>query len=297
MTIEQAKALDMVDYLAKLGFQPEKINEPHYWYISPLRPDEKTPSFKINRRMNKWKDWGSGESGNIIDFGIQYHQCSVKELLQKLDVNAPLFKPAPQHSPTYKPDSDITIQQVKPITSIPLIQYVRQRGIPLDTAEKFLKEVHYSLKGKNYYALGFKNDAGGYELRNQYIKASSSPKTSTFIDNKTNELAVFEGFFNFLTHQSMHRDKMPQTNYLVLNSLSFFDNNLSRMTAQNRVYLFLDNDKSGDKFTQKALALDCQKFSDERKLYSSHKDLNEWVLSIGPQQHKSPSHQQQHRSQ
>lgn len=296
MTIEQAKSLDMVDYLAKLGFQPQKINEPHYWYFSPLRPDEKTPSFKINRQMNKWKDWGSGESGNLIDFGILYHQCSVKELLQKLDVNAPMFKPTKEYSPAIKTDSEITIHRVKPITSIPLIQYVRQRGIPMPTAEKFLKEVHYSLKGKNYYALGFPNDAGGYELRNQYIKASSSPKTSTFIDNKAGELAVFEGFFNFLTHQAMHRNTPPKSNYLILNSLSFFDNNLSRMTAHDNIRLFLDNDKSGDKFTKKALAIDCQKFSDERKLYATHKDLNEWVTSLGPQQQKNQSQQHNHRS-
>lgn len=296
MKIEQAKLLDMVDYLAKLGFQPTKINEPHYWYISPLRPDEKTPSFKINRDINAWKDWGSNESGNIIDFGIKYHQCTVSDFLQKLDANTPMIRPEPRHSSGIKPDGDISILRVNPITSIPLIHYLRTRCIPIDTADKFLKEVHYSLKGKNYYALGFKNDAGGYELRNKYIKAASAPKTSTFIDNKSTELAVFEGFFNFLTHQAMHRNQLPKSNYLILNSLSFFDNNLPRMTAHNHVHLYLDNDKSGEKFTQKAIALDCQKFSDERKLYASHKDLNEWVVSIGPQQQKNQSHQQQHRS-
>ncbi|MBS0027108.1 toprim domain-containing protein [Chitinophaga hostae] len=294
MTIEQAKDLDMVDYLSRLGHQPTKISEPHYWYISPLRPDEKTPSFKINRVMNKWKDWGSGDSGNIIDFGVQYHKCSVKDFLQKLDANTPTTRPAIPQSDS-PAESEITIRQVKPITSIPLIHYIRQRGIPMDIAERYLKEINYNLKGKNYYALGFKNDAGGYELRNKYIKASSAPKTSTFIDNKTDQLAVFEGFFNFLTYRAMHRDETKNpTNYLVLNSLSFFNGNMSRMTAHNHVRLFLDNDKSGDKFTKQALTSDCQKFSDERKLYAHYKDLNEWVLNITPQQKQQ--HQQQHRS-
>jgi len=292
MTIEQAKELDMVDYLAKIGFQPKTINEPHYWYISPLRPEEKTPSFKINRTMNKWKDWGSGDHGNLIDFGIRFHNCSVKDFLQKLDANTPMFKPAPQQDDTNKPQSEISIRRVQPITSIPLIQYVRQRGIPLDTAERYLKEVHYDLKGKNYYALGFRNDAGGYELRNKYIKASSSPKTSTFIDNKSSELAVFEGFFNFLSHQAINRNsQQPATNFLVLNSLSFLDNNIPRMTAHDRVKLYLDNDKAGDKATKQALKIDCQKFSDERKLYAPSKDLNEWMIANRPQQQQQ---QQQH---
>jgi hypothetical protein len=297
MTIEQAKELDMVDYLAKIGFQPKTINEPHYWYISPLRPEEKTPSFKINRKMNKWKDWGSGDNGNLIDFGIQFHKCSVKDFLQKLDVNTPMFRPSERQDSSSRADGEISISRVKPITSIPLIQYVRQRGIPLDTAERYLKEVHYNLKGKNYYALGFKNDAGGYELRNKYIKASSSPKTSTFIDNNSRELTVFEGFFNFLSHQSINRNKQqPASNFLVLNSLSFFDNNISRMTAHDRVKLYLDNDKSGDKFTKQALAIDCHKFSDERKLYAPSKDLNEWMLNNRPQQQHQQHHQQQRRS-
>ncbi|ASZ13743.1 toprim domain-containing protein [Chitinophaga pendula] len=294
MTIEQAKNIDMVDYLARLGHQPTKISEPHYWYLSPLRPDERTPSFKINRTINKWKDWGSGNSGNIIDFGIQYHQCTVKEFLQKLDANTLTARPTVPHlaSPV---DGEIRIIQVKPITSIPLIHYVRQRGIPIDIAERYLKEINYQLKGKNYFALGFKNDAGGYELRNKYIKASSAPKMSTFIDNKAKQLGVFEGFFNFLTHRAMHKDEPKNTtNYLILNSLSFFDRNIPRMSAHDRVLLYLDNDKSGDKYTKLALTTDCQKFSDERKLYFPYQDLNDWILNIGG--HQKQQHQRQHRS-
>ena len=83
MTINEAKEIDMVEYLAQVGHHPTKIQGQNYWFSSPLH-EEKTPSFKVNRKMNKWKDWGNGQAGNLIDFGILYHHCSVSDFLQKL---------------------------------------------------------------------------------------------------------------------------------------------------------------------------------------------------------------------
>lgn len=290
MTIAEAKELDMVDYLARLGFQPVKPpSGNNYWYISPFR-DEKTASFKINRGINRWKDWGSGEAGNLVDFGIRYHKCSVSDFLKMLDGPGQSYV---QHKTikdviSEKEDRKIKVLSAKPIISLPLIKYLRQRRIPVNIADQYLKEVTYELKNKKYYALGFKNDSGGYELRNQYIKAGSSPKGPTFIDNKASELAVFEGFFNFLSHRAIFQHQNPaNTNFLILNSASFFEKNLPRMQTHASVKLFLDNDDTGKKFTEMALKMDCQKFSDESKLYQHYKDLNAWTIQMGqtPKQH------------
>ena len=78
-----AKQFDLVDYLASLGHEPQKVRNQDYWYLSPFR-EEKTPSFKINRRFNVWYDHGTGKGGDLIDFGTQYHKCSVSELLARL---------------------------------------------------------------------------------------------------------------------------------------------------------------------------------------------------------------------
>ena len=79
-TVEEVKNTDMVDYLSSLGFKPAKVTRNDYWYISPFR-EETTPSFKVNRNINRWYDFGEGKGGNIVDFGVLYHNCSVKELL------------------------------------------------------------------------------------------------------------------------------------------------------------------------------------------------------------------------
>jgi len=69
LTCEAAKQIDLVDLLSGLGHDPVQIRNHDYWYLSPLRA-EKTASFKVNRQVNVWFDHGTGEGGNLIDFGI-----------------------------------------------------------------------------------------------------------------------------------------------------------------------------------------------------------------------------------
>ena len=83
LSLNEAKEIDMVVYLSRLGYEPLKIRNNDFWYLSPLR-EEKTPSFKINRHLNRWYDHGLGKGGNLIDFGIEYHHL--------LSVRLPLHK-------------------------------------------------------------------------------------------------------------------------------------------------------------------------------------------------------------
>ena len=155
-------------------------------------------------------------------------------------------------------------------------------------ATKFCKEIDYELYGKKYYAIGFKNSAGGYELRNEKFKASSSPKDITLIENQAEKITVFEGFFNFLSYQAIHqKQEQPTTNFLILNSTSFFQKSLPLMQSHKSVHLFLDCDTTGQKCIQKALSLDKEKFIDERQLYKNYKDLNDWMMHIGAPQKQS----------
>jgi len=288
MTIKQARETDIVDYLSKLGHEPEKISGNSYWYLSPLR-DEKSPSFKVNRKINRWYDFADGRGGNIVDFGTFFHKCSVSDFLQKLDsptLQVPSLKQKVNNGLLENVETNqIRIHSVFEISSWPLVNYLHSRRIPHEIANQYLKEVRYQIGEKIYYALGFKNDAGGYELRNQHFKGSSSPKDITFINNNAKDVAVFEGFFNFLSHRAMYyKQPGPDQNFLILNSTSFFEKSITKMQEHKQVHLFLDNDKTGQKFTDQALTLDKEKFRDERKLYQKYADLNEWLTHIGQSQ-------------
>jgi hypothetical protein len=55
------------------------------------------------------------------------------------------------------------------------------------------------LNSKKHTMIGFRNSPGCYELRNENYMGSNSPKEVTFLDNRTQDVAVFEGFFSFLS--------------------------------------------------------------------------------------------------
>jgi len=43
LTCRGAKQIDLVDYLASLGYQPQKVKNQDYWYLSPLRDEKNHP--------------------------------------------------------------------------------------------------------------------------------------------------------------------------------------------------------------------------------------------------------------
>src|SRR5690606_5516614 len=131
LSISEAKAIDMVDYLSGLGYQPAKIRNADYWYLSPFR-NEKVPSFKVNRKLNCWYDHGLGKGGSIIDFGIELYSCSVGDFLQNLKGDFSFHQPIFQKSERPEKESKIAILQSAKLTSIPLLRYLEQRRIPVE---------------------------------------------------------------------------------------------------------------------------------------------------------------------
>lgn len=278
LSCEQARQIDMVEYLEALGYKPDKIRNNDYWYCSPLR-EERTPSFKINRRQNVWYDHGMGRGGNLVDFGVVYHHCSVKEFLMKLDDG--FYFHLPVKKDLIPVESPVKILTERPVISLSLLRYLKQRRIAEDIAKKYCPEISFSIKGKVNLAIGFRNNDGGFELRNQWFKGSSSPKAITSIENGSKELSVFEGFFDFLSYQSINQNqRVKPSDFLVLNSTSFFEKNKTFMERYETIHLYLDRDNTGQKLTQLAVSWD-KKFRDESALYSGYNDLNDWMQHIG----------------
>lgn len=295
ITCEQAKNMDMVTYLEQLNFRPAKVQGNDYWYYSPFHK-EHTPSFKVNRKLNVWYDHSLGKGGNLVDFGITYHQCSVADFLEKLNglQHHFSFHQQPNITPMAGEKKEpaggkIIITASRPLQSASLLSYMEERKIPLHIAQRYCKEVDFSLYGKQKTMIGFQNRSGGFELRSPTFKGSSSPKDITFFDNGKEDVSVFEGFFDFLSFAVIR----PQvgsglTNNLVLNSLAFFEKSRSLMEQHHTISLFLDRGISGRQYTQKALAwnkeLQSEKYIDSSHLYQYRDDLNEWLIAQSKQQ-------------
>ncbi|MBS1738259.1 MAG: toprim domain-containing protein [Bacteroidetes bacterium] len=286
LSIAKAKAMDMVDYLSRLGYKPAKVRNNDYWYVSPLR-DEKTPSFKVNRKLNRWYDHGLGKGGNLIDFAILHQNCTIGEFLQKLNDDFSFHQPVFHQPNELKTEKKLNVLQEFSISSFALLRYLEQRRIPIDIADQFCKEIRYELNDKIYYGIGFKNDSGGYEIRNPYFKTSSSPKDITTIKNKAKEAVVFEGFFDFLSFIAIHKNQVAtESNFVILNSVSFFEKARPFMEQHEIIRLYLDRDTTGQNYSHYALSLS-NKYKDESKLYEHHKDFNDWMMNIGKSQKKN----------
>lgn len=290
----EARQIDLVDYLASLGHQPKKTRNNDYWYLSPLR-EEKTPSFKVNRRFNVWYDHGTGKGGDLIDFGTLYFNCSTSDLLNKLSQQPPILAfsfhpPSTSSNPHTMPASfagekkdttegKIAIVASRPLQEKSLLDYLQKRNIPLDIAQRNCKEVDFLLYGKTHTAIGFQNNAGGYELRSQNFKGSSAPKAITFIDNGQKQVSVFEGIFSYLSFQAMSpRQGHQEENYLILNSLSFFEKSRPTMEKHSHINLFLDRDTAGINATRQALQWDNDRYIDRSQFYHNCKDLNDLLI-------------------
>lgn len=288
------EAFSIADLLANEGIHPVKKHGAEWAYISPIREPESAASFMVNIVKNRWHDHGLGVGGKLFDLAVRlYPTLGMSQVIQLLAGIFSFRQQSPaipnRETPRQNPqqvDADgerkVKIFSEGRILSLPLIRYLAQRCIPLELAAAHCKEVWYELYGKKYYALGFKNSAGGYELRNPYFKGSSSPKAVTFIDNNSNQVAVFEGFFSFLSYLSLYGNSTPQTNYLVLNSLSFFNRSLPLMERHTTINLYLDRDAAGMKYTEQALRIS-PRFKDDSFLYESYKDLNQFLVSNPPQ--------------
>jgi hypothetical protein len=293
LNCKTANQMDLVTYLESLGLEPSKIKNLDYWYLSPLR-NEHTPSFKVSRKLNLWYDHAIGKGGNLVDFGIAYFRCSVSEFLQLLNGNTisptvgfPInnnYRQSSNSIVTRENDihfNRIIIVDVRTLESKLLLDYLEKRCIGKELAKQHCKEVDFSLNGRKQTVIGFENVSGGYELRGEKFKGSSSPKNITFIDSQNRSVAVFEGFFDYLSFIEINQksDKL-HTNFLILNSLSFFNKSWELMDKHEKVNLYLDRDSVGMKYTQEALRRQPEKYVDQSFLYEQKKDLNEWLEQI-----------------
>ena len=85
MKIEEAKQVRIVDFLAQMGHHAQYVKSEQYWYLSPFRA-ERTPSFKVNDRLNEWYDFAEATGGDLVELGKYLFQTdSVSEVLGHIE--------------------------------------------------------------------------------------------------------------------------------------------------------------------------------------------------------------------
>ena len=268
MNIQEAKQIRIADYLQNLGYTPVKQQGNSLWYKSPFR-QETEASFKVNTDRNLWFDYGLGKGGNIIALAeVLYASDYVPYLLNK--IAEPSFQQL----------------EVGELTHPALFNYLQERGIDTALAKPECKELHFIHNGKPYFAIGFPNVAGGYEVRNRFFKGCIAPKDISHICQQgepREKCLVFEGmmdYLSFLTLRMRNCPTMPNLDgqdYIILNSVSNVSKAIDMLHGYGRIHCLLDNDEAGRNAYLELAREFCGRIRDFSDNYSGHKDLNDYL--------------------
>ncbi|MFS2185619.1 hypothetical protein ACCC92_03035 [Mucilaginibacter sp. Mucisp84] len=292
---EIKEQVSLVDLLARLGFTPVRNSGKEKLYLSMIRESDTKPSFAVNDNLNVWFDHGLGKGGNVIDFGLAYWPgLSFPDVLEKITAVCALPGSLPANNdrtqrrravklPNYR------VEEVKELGSNPAItEYLQSRGV-YEHAIRHLSEVYYYVEDekklrKYFFAAGWQNELGAWEVRNKYFKGCLGHKAMTFLPGDPGKLAVFEGFLNYLSWLTEH--PFETDSILVLNTITLVFAATKKAGEFSQVNLFLDRDTVGHKASldfQRAVpqARDC---SYEYEGYNDYNDKLLCTLNNSPLQ-------------
>ena len=280
MNIDDIRKISLVEFLNQLGYQPTGRDSKGLWFYAPYRSERK-PSFHVNPNRQVWFDFGTGAGGDI--FSLAGEMSGETAFLRQADYIAekmrlPVAKP---YKPTpFVEEPTFENVEVSRLESHVLLRYLADRGIPKEIAQRYCVQVDYELHGKRYYAVGFRNNANGYELRNPFFKGSYPPKHITIIANGNARCNVFEGFIDFLSAECLGDNDGFDT--VVLNSVSNLQKAIPALGDYTVIQCYLDNDTAGRAALARLQREFGNKVTDKSALYPNHKDLNDYLMSLYP---------------
>ena len=296
MTIEEIRDMPITDFMHKLGYKSTKKRGKEVWFHAPYRSDS-TPSFCVNAEKNIFNDFGAGVGGDIFTLaGLMINSNDFMAQARYISevTNNPIERSEP---PKYEPEPtapQFTDVKVKSLSHPALLAYLRERGIPSDIATANCVEIHYWLHGKNYFAIGFPNEDGGYEIRNKFFKGSIPPKAVTLIRQGSDTVNVYEGFVDFLSGMTLGYSRTEDN--LVLNSVANKEKAYKHLDGYDLIKCWLDNDDAG----KKCLAALQKRYGDRVKDFSvvfrPYKEVNEYLKQDSSEHQLSLTNKQQTKS-
>lgn len=171
----------------------------------------------------------------------------------------------------------ITIRDIQAISHPKLIEWINVRKIDLSLANLYCREVHYQVRDKMYFSIGFESDKGGYELSSPpSFKGCIPPKGVTTINNGHETCLAFEGFWDFLSYLTLQKTDMTRFDVAILNSIANIQKALPFLKEHKNICAFLDNDEGGRKAFQN-IKSSCFCAEDMSVKYAGYKDLNDYL--------------------
>lgn len=284
--LQKAKDTSIVDYLSSNGISFKYSSGSTYFYHSFFGSDS-NPSLAVRSGLNKFKDFSSGKSGDLIDIVMHIEGLDMWSAIDMINSETSLNNIPKYEKKDTKPGIDVVKVDSLDTTGTFLPDYLRSRRVDVDIASIYCKQAYIKFPNskinphKEHKVLAFRNDKGGYEFRNDYIKKGNSPKYFTCfrdwksqVNSDRNGSVTFEGFMDFLSFVSRYKIKELKWDTYILNGVS----NLIYLLETYKHYpinrMYLDNDKAGSDCL-KILQKENINYEDRRNEYEGYKDYNE----------------------
>lgn len=282
---KKANEIPILEVLKILDIRVAREKKNTLICYSPFR-NERTPSFKVDLGRNTFYDFGIGYGGRNIDLIIKKFNCDITQALQFFNNNFNSFSFPEQNNyrekykVKEKEESKIKIDRIVNLSHPALLDYLSERKISFSKVSEYIVQAYYSVNNKNYFSIAFKNDRGGYELKNKFLGNSNSPKYLSTIKNGSKKVVVTEALFDFLSWVELNYEQRKEYDFIILNSLSFKDHALDLLQSYDQIYLYLDNDKRGKEVANYYVNILGSKVENCANLYESEKDLNAYLMSL-----------------
>ena len=279
MEIDAMRQIPLADFLARLGNEPVRRSGNELWYRAPYR-NERTPSFRVNVAKQLWYDFGLDKGGDIFTLAGEFIGSNdfmeqVKFIAETANMTvAGWEKPAYLPKPTEPVFEDV---EVAPLLRSPLTDYLAERGIPYGIASRYCCRLNYGVRGKRYFAVGFPNMAGGFEIRSRFFKGCVPLKDVSLVKaegSPADVCSVFEGFMDFLSAVTLG---LETGDCLVLNSVANVEKAMKYLDGYGCIDCYLDRDEAGRRTLETLKERYGGRVCDRSALYDGCKDLNEYL--------------------
>lgn len=289
MNIEQINKISLTELLSELGCMPIKKRRNTVYFNSPFYNDNKN-SFEVDIVKNVWHDRGLNKGGDVISFGRLWHKSNnVEKVIDEFEKYEHLIighelsvKPIPKH------DADEMIMiSCNRLCNHALLSYLRSRGIDINEAKIFAKEIIYRIEEKNYVALAFKTIYGGYLLHNPYFKGFLGKDGLSILHHETigvqDTCCIFETYMDFLSYKTLESNghKLMDTpvpcDYILLHTADYLHNCLQRLVSYKEIHLYLHHSLSGHTMKDTIYGLYKDKTIDESFRYIDDVSLTKYL--------------------
>lgn len=291
--VNNTSIVDYFFYLERQGRVKFDRQRGHDYYF--LTDNEK---FSVDEKG--YYDFKAGKGGQIFKAVMELEKKTWKEAVEFLkdfsnttisqsvkNQKAENKRPTPTQHYTEKSPSTMITQVTVP-NNDKLLEYFAGRGISKEILQQYAQQVHYrnNSDGKNYFGIGLRNQSGGYDVRNPYLKAKIGASDISIITGTRNEMVVFEGMTDMFSYLQMAKDngKPNDRTLVVLNSITNTGTFIEQFeNYTGKIHLFLDGDKAGNEATRTILN-NLKNATDRREQYGigaeAVKDLNDYHLKV-----------------